>query len=169
MLPGLGYHPDLPLLYFARKVLQAHEYEVETLWERVPPEVADRPAWVRQRFEQAVRTTDPSQRLIVVGKSIGSHAMPHAAERSIAGCWLTPLLTKPAIAAAAASLDRRSVLIGGTADPSWVRNEVAATGANVVELAAADHSLEVAGDVLGSIEHLATVTARMHDWLNALP
>ena len=82
-----------------------------------------------------------------------------------AGIWLTPLLYEPE--PAALRLDRRHLLVGGTADRSWDPAAAAATGAQLMEIPDANHSLEIA-DVPGSIAVLADIQRRLDGFVAEL-
>jgi hypothetical protein len=101
----------------------------------------------------------------VVGKSVGTWGLPAAIAIDCAGIWLTPLLYEPELAAL--RLDRRHLLIGGTADRSWDSAAAAATGAQVMEIPGADHSLET-DDVPGSIAILADIQRRLDGFVAEL-
>ena len=72
--------------------------------------------------------------------------------------WLTPLLTRPDIAAALAATSSPTLLVGSPADPTWGDGNVPDNSAlEVLELPGLDHSLQVEGDPLGSLDVLRTV------------
>ena len=162
VLPGRGYGHDHPGLYYTRMALSGRGWRVNPItWDNLPADPQTWPDYVLDVAREAMAAARPA---LVVGKSLGSLAMPLAAERGVDGVWLTPLLEVPAVARAAAQLSSRSVLVGGTADPSWdgevARAAAAACGYEVLELDGADHCLDVADDPLASIESVrAVVTA----------
>ncbi|MHA6617645.1 hypothetical protein [Pseudonocardia sp. DLS-67] len=168
VLPGRGYGPHAPLLYYARLLLRGRGWTVRTVdWEKTPGlDLADHAA-VAAFAGEVLATVDPLRDL-VVGKSLGSLALPAAAERGLPGIWLTPLLGVEDVRRAAARAAASALLIGGTADPYWDGAAAAATGAAVFEVPGADHSLERAGDLTGTLDVLAGVLARMDAHLTAL-
>jgi hypothetical protein len=161
LLPGRGYGPQAPLLYYARLLLRARGWAVRTVhWERVPGlDLADQAA-VAAYARELLATADPARDL-VIGKSLGSLALPAAAEHGLPGVWLTPLLGVEDVRRAAARAAASTLLIGGTADPYWDGAAAAATGAAVLEIPGADHSLERPGDLTGTLEVLSTVLGRI--------
>jgi hypothetical protein len=167
LLPGRGYGPQAPLLYYTRLLLRSRGWSVRTLhWERVPGfDPADHAA-VRAVATDVLATADPARDL-VIGKSLGSLALPAAAERGMRGIWLSPLLGSEDVRRAAARAAGRTLLIGGTADPYWDAAAAGATGATVVEVPGADHSLERPGDLDGTLAVLSTVLARVAAELDA--
>jgi hypothetical protein len=96
-------------------------------------------------------------RVLIVGKSIGSLAIPLAASRGIPGIWFTPLLRQSELAEALARLPESTLLIGSTADETWDAGIARQSGHRVVELTDANHRLELDGDPLGSIDALRHV------------
>jgi hypothetical protein len=93
----------------------------------------------------------------MVGKSLGSLAMPLVASRGLSGIWITPLLRRPAVAAALDRLSAPTLLIGSTADETWDGDAARRSGHQVMELTDANHGLELGGDPLGSIDVLRRV------------
>jgi hypothetical protein len=161
LLPGRGYGPQAPLLYYARLLLRSRGWAVRTVdWEKVPGlDPADHPA-VAAFAAEVLATADPARDL-VIGKSLGTLALPAAAARGVPGIWLTPLLGVEDVRRAAARAAASTLLIGGTADPFWDGAAAAATGAAVLEVPGADHSLERPGDLTGTLEVLSTVLSRI--------
>jgi hypothetical protein len=167
LLPGRAYGPQAPLLYYARLLLRGRGWAVRTVhWEKVPGlDPADHAA-VAAFAGEVLATSDPA-RDFVIGKSLGSLALPAAAERRVPGIWLTPLLGIEDVRRAAARAAAGTLLIGGTADPYWDGAAAAATGAAVFEVPGADHSLERPGDLHGTLEVLSAILTRMEAQLAA--
>ena len=168
LLPGRGYGAQAPLLYYARLLLRSRGWAVRTVdWEKAPGlDPADHAA-VAAFAREVLATADPAQDL-VVGKSLGSLALPAAAERGVPGIWLTPLLGIEDVRRAAARAAASTLLIGGTADPYWDGAAAAATGAAVFEVPGVDHSLERPGDLNGTLEVLSAVLSRIDAQLAVL-
>lgn len=161
VLPGRGYGPQAPLLYYAHLLLRGRGWTVRTIdWGEAPGlDPADHAA-VAAFAGEALATADPLRDL-VVGKSLGSLALPAAAERGLRGVWLTPLLGIEDVRRAAARAGASALLIGGTADPYWDGAAAAATAAAVFEVPGADHSLERPGDLTGTLDVLRDVLSRV--------
>jgi hypothetical protein len=168
LLPGRGYGSQAPLLYYTRLLLRSRGWSVRTLhWERVPGlDPADQ-AGVRAVAADLLATADPARDL-VIGKSLGSLALPAAADRGISGIWLTPLLGVEDVRRAAARAAAHTLLVGGTADPYWDAAAAGATGAAVFEVPGADHSLERPGDLESTLGMLSAVLTRVAAQLDAL-
>jgi hypothetical protein len=103
--------------------------------------------------------------LILLAKSVGSHAIPWAAERGVRGIWLTPMLQVPAIRDALPLLPQGSLLAGGTADSTWDGDVAAASGLPVLQIEGGDHTLEIPGDVHRSIAALGRVVTAITETL----
>lgn len=112
LLPGRGYGPQAPLLYYARLLLRGRGWAVRTVdWDKVPGlDPADQVA-VAAFAGEVLATADPARDL-VVGKSLGSLALPAAAARGVPGIWLTPLLGIEDVRRAAARAAASTLLIG---------------------------------------------------------
>lgn len=168
ILPGAMYLPDAPLLWFAREAVMASGYNVLAVWDTFDHR-GHGERWVDERFAAAIEAV-PDQVPLLIAKSLTTLAAGGAARRRLPAVWLTPLLSHehPAARAVIAGLragSAASLLVGGLADESW-DGEVARSlpHARVVEVADADHVLQVPGDPGRSIEALATVTAAVTDF-----
>lgn len=177
ILPGEGYHADLPLLAGPYALLQragADVLRVDYAYGR--PEFralpdAERSRWLAADVAaawEAVKTRRPYRRLTLVGKSLGTLAMGHllAADPALddALCiWLTPLFRVAALRAVAKAHRGPALIVVGTADAHYdlaLFGEVQqATGAETVVVPRANHSLEIPGDVPRSLDALEQVMA----------
>jgi hypothetical protein len=164
ILPGSGYTAQGPLLWYAAKVLHSAGWTVRTFsWDEPSPD------WSHAREVYGASLRDApvpdGARHLVVAKSLGSFALPVAAELGLPGAWLTPVLTGDAagpVRDAVAAGTAPALLVGGTADPLWDGGVAAASGTQVLEIDGADHSLEVGG-WRRSHEILARVTAAVEE------
>jgi len=157
LLPGVRYFSQAPLLWFAREAAQARGWSVVEVDERAPGG-EDPFEWMLGQAERALSATS-AELTVVVGKSLGSVAATIFDGPAV---WLTPLLTRPDIAAALAATSSPTLLVGSPADPAWGDGNVPDNSAlEVLELPGLDHSLQVEGDPLGSLDVLRTVTDRV--------
>lgn len=164
LLPGVRYFSQAPLLWFAREAAQAAGWSALELSERAPAD-ADPFAWMRERAERALAATE-AQRVLVVGKSLGSAAAPLVAERRLRAIWLTPLLVRSDVVAALNATEAPALLVGSSADPTWADGEQPVNAAlEIVELDGLDHSLQAEGDPLASLDVLREVTERIATFL----
>lgn len=156
VLPGRAYSPAAPLLEFARQGLLQHDFTVQQVWwdagSRTEEEVGDPEPWVRRHVADALEA-EPADRVVLVGKSLGTWAAAYAAERGLDAIWFTPPLARPAVAEAIAANPGRQLLVGGLADDLWdaeIAEELADAGCDVHEVRAADHSLLTPDAVLSA-------------------
>jgi hypothetical protein len=161
LLPGRGYTVQGPLLRFAAHVLNDVGWTTRALvWDSEPTDAREVYAEVLRR---AV-ADEPQVQHVVVGKSLGTLALPAAAALNLPGAWLTPILDEECAAEllgaveAFVAADTPVLLAGGTADPLWDSARARASGATVVEIPDANHSLEVPGDWRRSVDALTQVT-----------
>ena len=167
LLPGVRYFSQAPLLWFAREAAQAEGWSVLELSERAPAD-ADPFAWLTDRAERALTATPAAQRALL-GKSLGSAAAPLATREALPAIWLTPLLNRPEVAGALSAATRATLIVGSPADPTWGEGSLPqAEALEVLELDGLDHSLQVPGDPLASLDVLRTVTERVRDFLSSL-
>jgi hypothetical protein len=165
LLPGVRYFSQAPLLWFAREAAQAAGWSVLELSERAPADT-DPFAWMRERAASALAAAD-AERIVVVGKSLGSVAASLAAERGLPAIWLTPLLVRPEVVAALDATEAPALLIGSSADPTWADGARPANDLlEKLELDGLDHSLQVEGDPLASLDALREVTERVAAFLD---
>ena len=168
VLPGVRYFSQAPLLWFAREAAQAAGWSVLELSERAP---ADQEPfeWMRGRAASALDSVSDAGTVAVIGKSLGSAAAPLAAERGLPAVWLTPLLVRPDVVRALASSSGPALLVGSAADPTWSDGEQPeGASVEVLEFEGLDHSLQVAGDPLASLDVLRQVTERVGAFLGRL-
>jgi hypothetical protein len=168
VLPGVRYTPARPLLHFTRAVLESHGWTVlEASWPTDDPAERDPGEMVTSVATRLIDASEDAQSLIV-GKSIGSFAMPLAASRGIPGIWITPLLRQPTLAQALTRLPAATLLVGSTADETWDAEVARQSGHQVMELTDANHGLELGGDPLGSIDALRRVIEEIDDFVARL-
>ncbi len=170
VLPGRGYGHDHPGLYYTRMALAGHGWRAHLVsWDGLPDDPVKWPDYVTDTTSKVIDAVRPG---LVVGKSLGSFAMPVAVERGLPGIWLTPLLRADGIAIAAGALPAHSLLVGGTADGSW-DGDVAHAGAavrgyEVLELDGADHGFDVDQDPGSSISALGRLADAVSELLDRL-
>jgi pimeloyl-ACP methyl ester carboxylesterase len=157
LLPGVRYFSQAPLLWFAREAAQARGWSVVEVDERAPGD-QEPFEWMRGQARRALDATD-AELTVVVGKSLGSAAAPMVSGPAV---WLTPLLVRPEIVEGLGSASAPTLLVGSPADPTWGEGNVPDNPAlEVLELEGLDHSLQVSGDPLASLDALRTVTQRV--------
>src|SRR5512139_2574000 len=108
VLPGLNYTCDMPLLYYPTRLLVEHGADVlqvyadYTLQAFQSRERVEQVAWLGQDAQGAVQAgmkQRPYDRLILIGKSIGTLSMAYLVTQggyaTATTIWLTPLLRQP--------------------------------------------------------------------------
>jgi hypothetical protein len=162
LLPGVRYFSQAPLLWFAREAAQARGWSVVEVDERAP-DGEDPFEWMLGQAKRALAATN-AELTVVVGKSLGSVAATMVHGPAV---WLTPLLTRPDISAALAAASSPALLVGSRDDPAWGDGELPDNPLlEVLELPGLDHSLQVEGDPLASLDVLRTVTERLGAFLD---
>ncbi len=162
MLPGRAYTCDMPLLACTTRALRATGWTVQqTAWDLTV--LPDEPRVFVEKAAQALheRVRGPGP-VVVVAKSLGTLAAHWAADQEYPAVWLTPILKAAglhplpddveALAARLRDYPAANLVVGGTADALWEPG-FRGTG-SVLEIAGADHGLEVAD---------RGATARHHD------
>ncbi len=164
VLPGGYYGHQLPLLLFAGLLLEQHGLEVNRV-EWSDPGGGRQPALAEAA--QAISAVDTTRKHVVVGKSLGTLALPLAVQAGLPGIWLTPLCNEPEVASAIRAATAPTLLVGGTGDQSW-DGDVARSGlAEVLELDGADHALALP-DAVASVEYLHQVVVAMAAFLDRI-
>ena len=167
LLPGARYPTRAPLLWFSREIAIARGFGVLEVLDE-PPAGEDPFAWVHDRAQRALDHR-PTELDVVIGKSLASDVAGLAADRGLAAIWLTPLLDRPGIVAALARTTRPTLLVGGTADPTWLPD---ALSDNVMldrlQLDGLDHGLQLPGDPQASLAALRKVVKKLDRFLDSL-
>lgn len=175
VFPGAGYRHRDPLLYYARTVLDQIGATVVLVDYEVQPardEIGDlgHPFFghVRQATAVALEEHQPSH-VTLTGKSLGTLAMAEIARSALVptatALWYTPVWWDDATFEAARTCGWRSLHLVGAADPGFVPERQAQVPGDVVEIAAANHSLEIEGDVAASLDALRRVTTAVLDFV----
>lgn len=176
LLPGLGYSCDMPLLYFSAShlldlgadvLLVEYAYSRQPEYQALAPD--ERTRWLLADATAACRAglaQRDYRQVTLVGKSLGTRAMPHllATEdglRQACTVWFTPLLQEAGVREYLLRAPRPALVAIGTVDPHYDPATLAAVRAaiqgEVVVVAEAEHALEVAGDVVRSVGALEQV------------
>lgn len=184
LLPGFGYTCDMPLLYYVVLTLLdagADVLQVEYAYNRRDDfrELPDteRRQWL---YADVAAACDAAfgqgmySLVTLVGKSIGTRAMGHVltADTRFArarAVWLTPLLRDVHLRAQMCQQRCPSLFAVGTNDPYYDASLLAgvreATGGNAVVIEGGDHSLEIAGDIHGSLDALVAIIRALQTFL----
>jgi hypothetical protein len=174
-LPGAGYRHEHPLFWVARSALrQVGAAEVLVSYPETPTlaEIEDlrHPFYgnVRASLRAALDEHRPD-RVTLVGKSLGTLALGEVVRAGIApdaaAIWLTPIWAHGPTFDAARTAGWRSLFAVGTADPTYVPERQAALEGDVLVVDGGNHSLEVEGDVLGSVAALQRLATAVLDFV----
>lgn len=184
ILPGMRYTCDMPLLYYTTETLLIKGYDVLQLWADY-----DQPEFQKStQAEQAqclmgdslalletVEGNNRYQRLILVGKSLGTLSMTFllnmnenlTKETTI---WLTPLLNLAPVAQAVQNLKAQAFLAGSSSDSTFdaeAVNQIQSMSNVTVEVVAdADHSLEIPDNMEKSVLVLSQVMNSLNSFLS---
>jgi hypothetical protein len=122
--------------------------------------------FIRDVVERLAAEAPPAPRTVIVGKSVGSLAIPWAAERGLPGIWLTPLLHLDHIRTALAQ-EPRSLLVGGTADESWTPDAMCRERHQLVEVDGMDHGMFVGTGWRDTFAAMTTILESIERFLEA--
>ena len=157
LLPGQFYPTRAPALWFAREAVMARGWSaLEVLGE--PGQHDDPLGWEEICAERVIEAGGDA-RVLVIGKSLASLLAGAISDRALPTVWLTPLLHEPSVIDGVTRAARPTLLVGGSADPSWRRDALPPRGSiEVLELPGADHTLEVPGDPVVSLAGFGQMT-----------
>jgi hypothetical protein len=141
VLPGSGYPALAPALHWPARLLAAAGWRLAVVsWNPETEGGRDPVAFVEGALQQAAGDDLPD---LLLTKSLGTLAASWAAQNDVPGVWLTPLLRDEAVLTALQGMDDRSIVVGGTADGSWLPGAFEDSGIAVLEVPGADHALEL--------------------------
>jgi len=182
LLPGRAYGLELPLLLYPTKLLHAKgadilgvDYTTYTASPEMSGEEIQRrlSADIPAALDVALRQRS-YERITLLGKSLGTIVMAQVLESNSrlqgASCiWMTPLLRMEALRARIVRNPHPALFIGGTADEQFDLAHLPelenATGGKSVVIEGADHSLEIQGHILESIDVLRRVMEAIDDFI----
>ena len=175
LFPGLGYHCDKPLLYYARKLALKYGYTVrEVAYGPLPKNVKGDPEGMAECFRLGLAAAeaqladvdwDVCEDVLLIGKSIGTAVAAAFAGRHAPrarSVWYTPLAeTFPPIRG-------EGIAFHGTKDP-WAETAAVLEGCEAKGIPCfltenANHSLET-GDVQTDLMNLRTVMERTEAYI----
>ncbi len=177
IFPGLNYTCDYPLLYYTTRLAVERSADVLQLWadytgqEFQSLSKVDQVKWLLEDARALIETGRNNrtyERLVLVGKSIGTLTLAALFAQgsefiNTPAIWLTPLFRQPAVLDSALRFQGQSLFICGRADPSCeagaFKQVQALTTAQTLLVPKADHSLEIPGDMPGSLQVLERVMA----------
>jgi predicted alpha/beta-hydrolase family hydrolase len=183
-LPGFGYTLDMPLFYYAEKLLLERgwdvlrvEYAYNTRPEYQTLPEPERKQWL---LEDATATWRAAldqrtyERVVLIGKSLGTLAMGHLLTMAdlppaVGAVWLTPLLGEERLRRQITQYGGPSLFVIGTADPHFEplaleKMQVATIGEAVV-VRNANHGMDIPGDPIASVRAVERVVEALSRFL----
>lgn len=169
ILPGMGYTAHMPVLYYPGRLLLflgadvlRLEYDYSNKPDFLQLTGAERVQWLISDVTASCKVASTRrryQKITLIGKSIGTLAMGHLLTSDTMfdnthAIWLTPLFRNERLRKQIQQCRQKSLFVIGTADPNYdpvFLEEVAAKGESLV-IDGADHSLEIEGDPMQSLE-----------------
>lgn len=186
LLPGMGYTSHMPLLYYPARIMLALgadvlglEYDYNRQEDFMALSGEERKHWLISDVTNACHTVlrgRTYQEITLIGKSLGTRAMgdllttdDHLTEaRAI---WLTPVLRSERLYTQIKEWGKRSLIVIGTADPHYNQARLdeiqRSTKGETLVIEGADHSLEIGGDVLRSLEAMEKVIRSIQSFLTS--
>lgn len=176
LLPGMGYTSHMPLLYYPARIMLSlgadvlgleYDYNRREDFMALPGE--ERKQWLLTDVTNACHTILEArsyQEITLIGKSLGTRAMGHLLTTDdqlgkANAIWLTPVLRSERLCMQIREWGRRSLIVIGTADPHFnqaLLDEIQReTDSEMLIIEGADHSLEIGGDVLRSLDAMEKV------------
>ena len=184
LLPGYGYNPDMPLLYYltdlfvekGADLLQVHYgYDEVEGFTDLPGE--ERTKWIVTEVAAAARAAlaqGTYKRITLLGKSIGTLSVAYLVTtleplRNAECIWLTPLVRDERFREHVKTAAPRSLFIIGTADQHYdenlLREVVEATGGKEMVVEGANHSMDIPNDLEQSLDILHRIVKEVDSFL----
>ena len=179
VLPGGGYGPAGSALRFPALALAQCGAEVcEVRYRTAPPREFDleagRDFYFAARDQlQAIVDEHQYTKVTFIAKSLGTMVLGAIGRELtlpavVAAVWITPIFSLDYVRNGALARGWRSLIVSGAADryydPRATDQVVSSLGADSVVLDGADHSLEVSGDVLATIEGMQRLASAVVDF-----
>lgn len=184
ILPGLRYNVDMPILYYATGILLEAGHSVlsvDTRYSGIKEFMAvsnqERADWMFKDAEaiyNAIQKLEGYHLSVLVGKSLGTIQMSYMAQtyQELSECkmlWLTPLLQQKFVLNQMVSYKGKSLVVIGTADPIYDDDKIARLvdegGCEIMAIMNGNHSLDVPGGVLESMNQLTSVMSSFKDFI----
>ena len=184
LLPGFGYTLDMPLFYYAEKLLLDRGWDVlrvEYAYNKLPEfqtlSEPEREQWLLADTTAAWRAglgQRTYHRVVLIGKSLGTLAMGHllimaVPPPNVGAVWMTPLLAEERLRQQISQYGGPSLFVIGTADPHFdpvvlEKMQVATIGEAVV-VRNADHGMDIPGDPIASVRAVERVVEALSRFL----
>jgi hypothetical protein len=185
MLPGLGYSTQQPLFHYATNLFADNEVDILHInynfmknKQFAKFSKLEKEQWmyddVRTVVSEVLKDTD-YQQYFLLSKSIGT--IPMAMEwtkrnfiNNPIGIWLTPLLKEDLVFDTLLNTEIPSLCIIGDQDQHYMEERISLLRNNnqisMLVIPNANHSIEVHGDVLTTIDSMKVIMSRIHEFIN---
>lgn len=183
VFPGLRYNCDKPLLYYTTQILIQHRYDVLQL----RADYKSREFKNLSKAEQTIQLIEDGKSLLnsglqarsysnilIAGKSLGTIIMAFILNEnhellSARTIWLTPLMHFPTVSQAIVETTGPAFVVGSNTDTTFgiepVSRLQSMTNVVVHTVQDANHSLEIPGDPLRSLQTLIQVAENLNKFL----
>lgn len=176
LLPGIGYTVDRPLMDYSKKLALESGYDV------IPIEygfqIARKTLKPQEEFKYIKKESmdilksvlnKNYKKIIFISKSIGTivHTLlcNEVNNYEVKNIYLTPVNETMKV-----GIKENSLVITGTSDPLINKEKIEEirkiAGVNIIEVKNGDHSLNIKGDILNSVEVLYKVIGAEKEYLN---
>jgi len=185
MLPGLEYSTQQPLFHYATSLLADNNIDILHInynfvknKQFAKLSKMEKEQWIYEDVEAVVKEVlkDPHyEQCFLLSKSIGT--IPMAMEwksknfiQNPVGIWLTPLLKEDLVFKTLLNTDIPSFFVIGNQDQHYIEDRISLLENNnqisTLVIPNANHSLEVNGDVLKSIEAMLLIMKRLQEFIH---
>lgn len=182
--PGVGYNNDMPLLYYSAKLLGELGYDILRVNYRYNNEdfnkssFEEKRKWIQFDVNASINHIFENQgytQIVLVCKSIGTIAgleslKSHKQLSDAKVIWLTPLTHNEQFVSELKKIDNESIVIIGTNDPCYVSENVEQISNllnfKIITCPETDHSLEISGDIIGSINTMEGILKNIKSFLD---
>lgn len=188
LLPGQGYTADMPLFYYSEWIALEQGWDLLRVDYDYPALAYDASLDVRnqrlgERKQQLHTDVDAAfgaglkqrsyETVVLIGKSLGTRAMAYLLSQQITqnvwNIWLTPLIHEPEVREKIERYPGRTFVAIGDKDHFYDREYLAeldaSNGVDLVIVDGADHSMDISGDIFGSITEMGRLMSRLDAFL----
>lgn len=183
--PGVGYNNDMPLLYYPTELMSQRnidilrvDYKYNEKEEFANTTFEEKKEWIRADAITSVENIlkkKEYKKIIIVCKSIGTIAGVETLSaidklQKAEVIWLTPLCHNEEIVNRLNSIENRSLIIIGTGDKCFVQQNLDKLkekgNYEVMEIPDADHSLEIKGDTIRSVQVMKEILLGIQEFID---
>lgn len=178
IFPGIGYHTDKPLLYYAKKLAKSYGYEVvEVLYKNFPENVKGSSGKMQEAFYSALAQAeailkdvefDRYEQILFISKSVGTvtaGAFAGIYHLNIHNIFYTPL--EPTFQ----FIQGDGIVFHGTDDPwaetALVKQACIERNLPLYITEGANHSLET-GDVLTDLKNMRIIMEQSREYIEKI-